>query len=283
MSSDQSARTAGNSATPAGIDASTASVARVYDAILGGEHNYEVDQEVAQSIFEVSPDARRTAQAIRQWLVRVVRWLSGPAGMDQFLDVGSGLPTAENTHEVAQRNNPRARVVYVDNDPLVSAHSDTLLGANPNANFVEGDLTRPQELLRHPTVTGTLELDRPFVLMQCNTLHHLMDEQRPHELMRTYIDALPSGSYVALCHFWDPADEDPELSEFAREVEHRFSTSSMASGRFRTRAEITSYFDGLELVEPGLVELHEWWPDGPRTQPLIPMDHVFLGGVGRKR
>ncbi|RNL85286.1 SAM-dependent methyltransferase [Halostreptopolyspora alba] len=282
MSRDQSQDTASNDAVPSGVDTSTASVARVYDAILGGEHNFDVDREVSKLIFEVSPDARRTAQSIRQWLVRVVRWLSGPAGMDQFLDVGSGLPTSDNTHEVAQRNNPEARVVYVDNDPLVQAYSDTLLGDNPNANFLQGDLTRPQELLSHPTVTENLDLDRPFVLMQSNTLHHLMDEQRPYDLMRTYVDALPSGSYVALCHFWDPAEEDAELSEFAKEIEHRFSTSSMASGRFRTRAEISSYVEGLELVEPGLVKLHEWWPDGPRMEPLIPMDHVFLSCVARK-
>lgn len=264
------------------VDTNTASVARVYDAILGGDNNYEVDQEVFRSLLEVSPDAPRTARAIRKWLVRVVRWLSGPAGMDQFLDVGSGLPTKENTHEVAQYHNPQARIIYADNDPLVSTHSHTLLEGNENAHFLKADLTTPRELLHHPTVTEHLDFERPLVLMQCNTLHHLADEQRPYEIMRAYIDALPSGSYVALCHFWNPAEEDPELSEFASEVEHRFSGSSMGSGRFRTRATIASYLEGLELVEPGLVKLHEWWPDGPRMDPLIPMDKVFLGGVARK-
>ncbi|MQA09092.1 MAG: hypothetical protein GEU98_11210 [Pseudonocardiaceae bacterium] len=283
MSSEELKRAAAQGeATPKGIDTSTASVARVYDALLGGKDNYEVDRVVYRSVLESSPEAPRTAQAIRQWLVRVVRWLAGPAGMDQFLDLGSGLPTVENTHEVAQRVNPEARVVYIDNDPIVGAHGRALLEENDYTHFAEADLTRPSELLQHPVVTQHLDLERPYVLMQCNTLHHLMDEENPYEIMRSYLDALPSGSYAALCHFWDPAEEDAELSEFAKDMEARLTESSMGSGRFRTRKQIESYLEGLELVEPGLVMLHEWWPEGPRLSPLTNMDQVFLSGVGRK-
>ncbi|WP_199431471.1 SAM-dependent methyltransferase [Qaidamihabitans albus] len=264
------------------IDTSVASVARVYDALLGGKDNYEVDRVVYRSVLEASPEAPRTATAIRQWLVRVVRWLAGPAGMDQFLDLGSGLPTVENTHEVAQRVNPDARVVYVDNDPVVSAHGRALLEENDRTHFVEMDLTEPERVLAHPAVTENLDLERPFVLMQCNTLHHLMDDENPYQIMKTYVDALPSGSYAALCHFWDPAEENAEFSAFARDMEQRLTGSTMGSGRFRTRQEIRSYLDGLELVEPGLVMLHEWWPEGPRLEPLTNMDQVFLSGVAQK-
>jgi hypothetical protein len=264
------------------IDISKASIARVYDALLGGKDNYEVDRVVFRSIVEASPEAPKSATAIREWLVRVVTWLAGPAGMDQFLDLGSGLPTVQNTHEVAQRANPDAHVVYVDNDPIVSAHGRAILASNEKTRFAELDLTKPEEVLSHPTVTSFLELDRPFALMQCNTLHHLMDDENPREIMQAYIEELPSGSYVALCHFWDPVDEDPELSAFAKEMERRLTGSTMGSGRFRTRAEIASYVEGLELVEPGLVNLHEWWPGGPRMVPITNMDRVFLSGVARK-
>jgi hypothetical protein len=265
-----------------GIDITKASVARVYDALLGGKNNYEVDRVVYGSIVEASPDAPKTATAIREWLVRVVTWLAGPAGMDQFLDLGSGLPTVQNTHEVAQRTNPDAIVVYVDNDPVVSVHGRALLAANEQTFFAELDLTKPDEVLSDKMVASHLEFDRPLVLMQCNTLHHLMDEDDPHGIMRTYINALPSGSYVALCHFWDPADEDPELSVFAKDMEQRMTGSTMGSGRFRNRREIEGFMEGLELVEPGLVNLHEWWPGGPRVTPITNMDRVFLSGIGRK-
>jgi S-adenosyl methyltransferase len=264
------------------IDTTKASIARVYDALLGGKDNYEADRAVYRSIVEASPEAPKSATAIREWLVRVVTWLAGPAGMDQFLDLGSGLPTVQNTHEVAQRTNSDARVVYVDNDPIVSAHGRAILAGDPNTRFAELDLTKPEDVLSHPTVAGFLELDRPFVLMQCNTLHHLMDGENPREIMKAYIDALPSGSYAALCHFWDPADENPELSAFAKDMEQRLTGSTMGSGRFRTRAEVAGFLEGMELVEPGLVNLHEWWPGGPRTTPITNMDRVFLSGVARK-
>jgi hypothetical protein len=267
---------------PPHIDTTTASVARVYDALLGGKDNYEVDRIVYRAVVEADPLAPGAAKAIRKWLGRCVRWLADEAEMDQFLDCGSGLPTVENTHEAAQRANPEARVVYIDNDPTVIAHGRALLEDNDFTHFADADLTKPGELLRHPVVTKYLDLDRPYVLMQCNTLHHLMDDVNPGEIMASYIRALPSGSYVALCHFYDPGDEDPELSAFAKDMERRLSESSMGSGRFRSREEITSFLDGLELVEPGLVKLHEWYPNGPRLKAPSPMEHSFLAGVARK-
>ncbi|MBQ6644669.1 MAG: SAM-dependent methyltransferase [Saccharopolyspora sp.] len=147
---------------------------------------------------------------------------------------------------------------------------------------MEADLREPHRLLAHPEVVRHIDFDRPCALLQSGTMHHLADDENPGEIMRAYRDALPSGSYVAVCHFWDPAEESPEDSAFAKEMQQRLTGSTMGTGRFRTRAEIAAFLDGLETVDPGLVMLHEWWPEGPRIAPLTQMDKVFLSGVARK-
>lgn len=266
---------------PTTIDTTKASIARVYDAFLGGKDNYEVDRAVYEQVKTIAPQSPELARDFRTWLIRSVRFLAGSAGIDQFLDLGSGLPAAENTHQAAQRFNPDAKVVYVDNDPIVAAHGRALLEENERTHFIAGDLRYPSEVLNHPVVTQNLDFNRPLALMQCATIHHVDDDANPYEIMRTYIDALPSGSYVGLTHFYDPADGS-KYSELARGIETTFRTSSMGTGRFRTREEITSYLDGLELVEPGLVRLADWWPDGPRVAPLPDSGHIALGAVGRK-
>ena len=271
-----------NVALSAGIDLENASVARVYDALLGGKDNFASDREVYRSIVEADPLAPHAAQAIRRCLGRAVDWLVRQAGMDQFLDLGSGLPTAENTHEIAQRADPEARVVYVDNDPTVVAHGRALLQDNEQTWFTPADLTRPDAVLDDPVVRGRLDLARPYVLMQFNTLHHIDDAHRPGEIMREYVDRLPSGSYATLCHFYDPGPDEPEQSAFAQDMQVRLAGSSMGSGWFRREEEILSYLGGLELVEPGLVKLHEWWPVGPRIDELSRMDHALVVAVGRK-
>ncbi|GAA4126808.1 SAM-dependent methyltransferase [Actinomadura keratinilytica] len=265
---------------PAVIDTTKASIARVYDVFLGGKDNYAVDREVAGQVIEQIPQTLRFAQEHRAWLIRVVRFLV-KAGIDQFLDCGSGLPTAENTHQVAQRGNRDARVVYVDIDPIVAAHGRALLEENANTRLVVGDLTRPRELFADPAVNGFLDLSRPVALIQCATIHHVPDEQRPHDIMRDYIDLLPSGSYLALTHWHDPADGS-EGSRIARYISDVFNNSSMGSGSFRSREEIQAFFDGLEMVEPGLTLLRDWWPDGPNLTPADGVDHIVLAGVGRK-
>jgi hypothetical protein len=263
------------------LDTSKPSIARAYDAFLNGKDNFEVDREVVRQVTQVLPEARQIAVENRQWLIRVVRFLTRELGIDQFLDVGSGLPSAENTHEVAQRVIPDATVVYVDNDPACQAFGRALLEGNGFTHFVDGDLTRPRELLAHPGVTKSLDFDRPLALLQCATLHHVPEEQRPYEIMSTYIDALPSGSYLLLTHFWDPADNGP-LTATVRGIEQRLCDAGLGSGFWRPREEIEAFFEGLELVEPGLVPLHEWWPDGPRLRELTLADQLILGGVGRK-
>ncbi|WP_243794684.1 SAM-dependent methyltransferase [Saccharopolyspora gloriosae] len=270
---------AGRAAKPE-IDQSTASIARVYDVFLGGKDNYEVDQAVAGAVIEQIPQTLAFAQEHRAWLIRVVRFLA-KAGIKQFLDCGSGLPTQENTHQAAQRFNPDSAVVYVDNDPIVAAHGRALMEENDRTHFVEGDLTRPAELLADPRISKNLDLNEPLALIQCSTIHHVTDEQRPHEIMRSYVDALPSGSYVALTHWHDPADGG-EGSDIARYISETFRNSSMGSANFRSREEIERLFTGLELVEPGLTLLRDWWPDGPHVAPAQPVDQIVLAGVARK-
>jgi hypothetical protein len=262
------------------IDTTTPSIARVYDAFVGGKDNFEVDRAVYQQILQIAPEAASSGRQCRSWLIRVVRFLAHTARIDQFLDCGSGLPTAENTHQAAQRSNSEAHVVYVDNDPSVAAHGRALLEENDRTHFAVCDLRRPEELLNHPVVTKHLDLNRPLALIHCNTLHHVTDEENPHGIMASYIDALPSGSYVAICHLHDPADGS-QRAELAQDLQSRFQ-SLMGSCYFRTRESIAAFFDGLEMVEPGLAYLFDWWPDGPALTPPEDGHHLLLGGVGYK-
>lgn len=180
-------------AAEARIDTNVASIARVYDAMLGGKDNFDVDRVIRDQIRELAPESIVAAQDGRDFLLRVTRYLAREIGVDQFLDCGSGLPTAENTHQIAQNVNPEARVVYVDNDPVVLAHGRALLGENDRTHFVPGDLAQPQELLAERAVTANIDFSRPLALYQVGTLHHVSDEQRPGEIMAEYVDALPSG------------------------------------------------------------------------------------------
>ncbi|MBB5915088.1 SAM-dependent methyltransferase [Nocardia transvalensis] len=268
------------SAVPVGVDTTRASIARVYDAALNGKDNFEVDRDVLAQVRTVAPQVNDLAWANRDFLIRSCRFLAQQAGIEQYLDLGSGLPTAENTHQVVQRIRPAARVVYVDNDPMVLAHARALLEENPDTSIVTADIFRPLEVLGNQAVRSELDFDRPIGLFQIGTLHHYLDDDGA-ALMQTYIDALPSGSYVAIAHFYDP--QTPEFSELAQQMEEKFVHSPMRSGRFRTRAEIQSFFGDLEMVEPGLVLCDDWWPDGPRLSPLSPVRNCIVGGIGRKK
>jgi SAM-dependent methyltransferase len=212
----------------------------------------------------------------------VTRFLAGAAGITQFLDCGSGLPTAENTHQVAQRIQPDARVVYVDNDPTVLAHGRALLEENDQTHFSAADIFEPRQVINDEVVRAYLDFSEPLALFQLGTLHHYDGERSPQSIMAEYIEALPSGSYVAISHFCDP-ETTSELSELARKMEQVFLHSPLgSSGTFRTRAEIEGMFPGLELVEPGLIRCADWWPDGPLIEPLDPIQDCVVGAVGRK-
>jgi hypothetical protein len=265
---------------PVHIDTTKASIARVYDAFLNGKDNYEIDREVLRQVQRVAPEATQLGWDNRNFLIRVTRFVASQTGITQFLDCGSGLPTAENTHQVAQRLSPDARIVYVDNDPVVLAHGRALLEENDQTHFTAADIFKPREVLEDEVVRRYLDFDSPIALFQLGTLHHYDGEPGPSEIMREYIEALPSGSYVAISHFYDP--ETPEHSELARRLEETFLHSPMGTGVFRTRPAIESMFAGLDLVEPGLTLCADWWPDGPRLKPLPPISHCIVGAVGRK-
>jgi SAM-dependent methyltransferase len=267
------------SSVPVGVDTTRASIARVYDAFLGGKDNFEIDREVLRQVATVAPEVTDLAWSNRNFLVRACRFLAGQAGITQYLDCGSGLPTAENTHQIVQRLQPDARVLYVDNDPVVLAHGRALLEENDKTLFVSADIFKPDEILDHPQVREFLDFSKPIALIQNGTLHHYLGDDAP-DLVKRYADALVPDSYVVISHFLDP--ETPEHSKTARALEERFTHSPMGSGLFRTYPEIRAMFGDLELVEPGLVLCDEWWPDGPRVKPLSQIEECIAGGIGRK-
>ncbi|WP_051450803.1 SAM-dependent methyltransferase [Actinospica robiniae] len=265
---------------PVGVDPTRASIARVYDAFLNGKDNYAIDRAVLAQVQEHMPTAQELAFENRGFLTRACRFLVLEAKIDQFLDLGSGLPTAENVHQVVQRINSEAEVVYVDNDPVVLAHGRALLEANEHCRFIAEDIFEPKAILSNEVITRKIDFTRPLALVQSGTLHHYSGpKDRPAQIMREYIEALPSGSFVVLSHFFDPENE---YSSTARDAEQAFLHSPMGSGTFRTQAQLLELFAGLELVEPGLVRCADWWPDGPRLRPLTAAQRCIAGAVGRK-
>ncbi|MET8360977.1 SAM-dependent methyltransferase [Micromonospora sp. NPDC005171] len=269
-------------AAPAGIDPTIPSVARVYDFFLGGKDNFEADRKVAEHALRITPDGPAAGQANRAFLRRVIRFLVSEAGIDQFLDIGSGLPTQGNVHEVATEQNSKAQVVYVDNDPIVLTHGRALLAAEGTATVIQADIREPEAILNHPDVRRFLDFDRPVGLLLFAILHHLGDDEDPKAVAAALIDALPSGSYVAISHFRDPGERDPEGSRKAREVERIFN-ESLGTGRWRTDEEILSFAEGLTVLEPGLVPLAEWRPesDAPAATQTDTY-HTFVGLLARK-
>jgi hypothetical protein len=265
---------------PVPIDTTKASVARVYDAVLHGKDNYEIDREVVRQLRQVAPEMSLMAWDNRSFLIRVTRFIARETGITQFLDCGSGLPTAENTHQVAQRIQPDSRVVYVDNDPVVLAHGRALLEENDQTHFSAADIFKPGEIINDEVVRKYLNFSEPMALFQIGTLPFYDGERSPQDIMAEYINALPSGSYVAISHFIDP--EASELSEFARRLEQAFLCSPMGRGVFRIRTEIEGMLAGLEILDPGLVLCADWWPDGPRVKPLDTVQNCIVGAVGRK-
>nr|WP_240477261.1 SAM-dependent methyltransferase [Jiangella muralis] len=266
---------------PVGVDPSRASIARVYDAFLGGTDNYEIDREVFRRVQSAAPEARDLALDNRAFLIRACRFIASKTGIKQFLDCGSGLPTAENVHQVVQRFDPEARVVYIDNDPVVLAHGRALLEENAYTHFVAADIFEPEQVLENAVVRKHIDFSEPVAFLQFGTLHHYEgSKEGPAGLMKRYIDALPTGSYVAISHFLDPENEH---SSVARHMEEHFRGSPMGSGTFRTKAEIEELFDGLEMVDPGVTLCARWWPDGPELNHLSQAQECIAGGVGVKR
>jgi len=249
------------------------SSARIYDALLGGSHNFAADRAAAQRLLAAIPNAGEMARRNREFLHRAVEHMLA-AGVRQFLDIGSGIPTVGNVHEVTARTAPDATVVYVDIDPVAVAHSRDILAGSRVATAVQADARFPAELLAHPEVAGLLDFDRPIGLLLVSMLHFLPDEDA-YPAVRSLLAALPSGSYLAISHgvLETPADASTE------EVAAIYRRTDVAVAAGRTRAQIRSLFDGTTLEPPGLVWLHEWPsppPDG--DQPVL---MAVLAGVGR--
>jgi hypothetical protein len=254
------------------------STARMYDYYLGGSHNFEADRALAQRTIEIWPDAPHQARANRAFLRRSVAYLA-EAGIDQFLDLGSGIPTSGNVHEVVRELNPAAHVVYVDADAVAVAHSKALLAHVPEAAAVHADLRDPQSVLGNSTVTHLLDFDRPVALLTFAVLHFVPEEDDPAAIMASYRDATVSGSYLALSHWTN--EYRPESARLAERV---YSYASH-SAHGRSREEIRALMAGYELLEPGLVDIIHWRPD-PQSAPEPLGDDVArysaLGAVGRK-
>jgi hypothetical protein len=260
-----------DNAPPPGIDVTIPSIARVYDYYLGGKDNFAADREFAEKVAAQVPDAPRTLRANREFLRRVVGYLTEECGIRQFLDIGSGLPTQDNVHEVAHRHAPDARVVYVDNDPIVLTHARALLDAGDRTAVIDGDLRAPAAILAAPETRRLLDFSQPVGLLVLTTLFFVADEFQPYELLRTLTEPLVPGSYLAISH----AEIRPQIQQAGA----TFRAEATAPGIPRTREAIAAFFDGFDLVDPGLVPVTAWRPSGPERTP----DRVWLyGGVAHK-
>jgi S-adenosyl methyltransferase len=260
---------------PVQIDTTVAHPARVYDYWLGGKDNFAADREAAERVLAVTPGLRYRVRANRAFLARVARYLAAEAGIRQFLDIGTGIPSANNTHEVAQQAAPDSRIVYVDNDPIVLTHAKALLASGPEGatQYIDGDIRNPAPILQD--AARTLDFTRPTALMLLGILHLVQDSEDPYRLVAELMDALPSGSYLAISH---PASDIHVAAQ--AEAQKRYNERVSTPQTMRNRAEVTRFFDGLDLVPPGVVYVHEWRPD-PGDVP--PADGVSAhGGVARK-
>jgi O-methyltransferase involved in polyketide biosynthesis len=265
---------------PEGIDTAIPSVARIYDYLLGGKDNFEVDRAAAAKFIELVPEVPRIAKANRQFLARSVRFLA-EAGVRQFIDLGAGLPTSPNVHEVARKIIPDARVVYVDHDPVVLTYGNALLATDDGVTVIKGDVRDPAAVLSHPGLTRLIDFSQPVAVLILAVLHFISDEENPGEIVAGYRDRLPSGGYLVISAGSSDEDDgagvDPDTDRRLQELYRSAGTPIVG----RSQQEVLEFFAGLELEEPGVVQLAQWRPDNwaeARTTRI----HM-LAGVGRKR
>jgi S-adenosyl methyltransferase len=259
-----------------GLDTGTAHVARVYDYWLGGKDNFEADRRYGDDLEKRVPSIRIAARMNRLFLGRAVRYLAAEAGIRQFLDIGTGLPTANNTHQVAQAIAPESRVVYADNDPMVLAHARALLTSTPEGKtaYVDADLRNPRVILDAAELTETLDLRQPVAVMLLAVLHLVSDDAVAFPAVETLMAAVPSGSYLVISHA--TADFWPQERVDAANATNRAHNVDF---RFRSHAEVSRFFAGLHLVEPGIVPVAQWRPDdGPTADP---QESNLWAGVAR--
>lgn len=269
---------AGPGAPPAEVDTSRPHSARMYDYAIGGKNHFAADRAAFDEAARHAPPIRTGLRENRKFLGRVTRYLAQEAGIRQFLDIGSGLPATNNVHEVAQRAAPDARVVYVDNDPMVLAHARALLvgDARGKTGYIRADLRDPEAILADPVVRGTLDFSRPVALMLIAVLHFLTDDDRPRDIVETLLGALPPGSYLAASHL--SAEHDPQAVGGAGQA---YRQGGIPSQPRDCDVFARLAFDGLDLVPPGVVLASEWRPDDGAPRPT-PAEVSIYGGVGRK-
>jgi hypothetical protein len=271
-------READMSDLPVEIDSSKPHSARMYDFFLGGKNHFAADREAAAEVLKRSPSVRIAARENRAFLGRAVRYLAADAGIRQFLDIGTGLPTMSNVHNVAQEASPAARIVYADNDPLVLAHARALLTSSPQGRtaYIHADLRNPGAILADPATRDLLDFTQPIGLIMVAILHFVQDEDKPAQILSTLLDALPSGSYLAASHL--TTEHDPAATGAGQQAMHRAGIT-MQKRDSDDFAALT--FRDLELVSPGVVLVSEWRPTdtGPRPTPA---EVNCYGGVGRK-
>jgi S-adenosyl methyltransferase len=264
-----------DAAAGTGIDTTVSHSARIWDYWLKGKDNYAVDREVGDRIEEMLPDIVRQAREDRLFLGRVVRYLAGEAGIRQFLDIGTGLPTANNTHQVAQRVAPESKIVYVDNDPLVLAHARALLTSTPEGttDYIHADMHDPENILAG--AGRTLDFSQPIAITMLGVLWHVMDNEEAYAIIGRLMEVMPSGSYLALNH--------PTLEvtgeKMATAIQY-WNQYGKPPGTHRTPDELVRFFDGMDLIEPGVVSITRWRPDD--TSSGEPEEIDQFGAVGRK-
>jgi len=263
---------------PPDVDIEQPSISRIWDWFLDGSHNFAVDREVAKQMLRLMPEGPRMAQASRAFLRRAVR-MCAAAGVTQFLDIGSGIPTVGNVHEIARAADPQARVVYVDTDPVAVSHTRQMLDGDPTTTVLRADLRAPEDILASPEVRDTLDLDRPVAVMLIMILHFIHDEDDPAGVLARFRDALPAGSMLAVAH------GSPNTEGMPDEHLHRtreMYEKSVAQVRLRTRPEVEDLFDGWQLVEPGVVWIPDWRPDPTDAGPESRTPNAGYAGVAVK-
>ena len=264
---------AGGTQAPSGIDANVATAARMYDYFLGGHENFATDRIAALKVIDAAPEVPILARENRKFLGRAVQFLTGEAGIRQFLDLGTGLPTRGNVHQVAQNVNPDATVIYVDNDPMVLAHSRALKTGAGTA-VIQADMREPDAILNHLDTRRLIDFNRPLAILFVSVFHFISDADDPHGIVSRFVDAAAPGSYLVLSH----VTTDPSPQTAARVASVYATTANEAAPR--PHARILAFFDGLHLIEPGLLPVSQWRPDEPVQED--PGKGWILGGVGCK-
>jgi hypothetical protein len=259
---------------PPDVDLGTPSIARLYDYVLGGKEHFEVDRRAADALYQAVPETSQLAKDNRNHLRRAVQWLVREAGIRQIVDLGSGLPTVGNVHELAQAVDPDVHVVYVDNDPLVLAHGRALLSDETSTTVITADVREPETIFADPRTAELIDLRRPFAVIAASILHHL-DDDEAYDVAARIRAQLHPGCYVLISNFLD--DDEPR----AKELERAFLEGGLGTGRFRTWAEQRRFYEGLEMVEPGLVYANDWRPDD-LTPTESRVHTLYAAGVARK-